>query len=483
MVTACSRLGAVAVLMSPDLGADDLARAATLAPLRFLATDPDNAPRARAAFAGHVLALGGGTGRRRHADVIDMEAIDPGAVPVPAWFRPNPGRAADVAMVLVTKGERGDLRAATITNRRWALSALGAAAACTLTEADTVYCCLPLHHPAGLLVSVGGALVSGARLALATHARAEPEASAPPQPRLDAATFWAEVKSYGATVVFYAGEMARELLRAPPSPAERSSPLRLFAGSGMRADAWRALRERTGVGVLEFYASTEGALVLANAAGDKTGALGRPLPGSAEVVLLAFDAGAGAIERDASGFGRRAKDGEPGVFAARVEAGSYGSPSATNVVRDVLAPGDAWITTADLGRRDADGDFWFVDRIADVVRTAAGPVPTRALEDALYELPEVVLAVAYAVQLEGAEVPAAAVVLREGAALDPGALAAALAAHHPRAAWPRVVRVVASIPMTEGFRLLKAALRAEGLTGFTGAALRLDPARGTYALA
>jgi putative long chain acyl-CoA synthase len=446
MTTALNRLGAVAVLVSPRLDDASLERALALAPLAFVAADPENAARARAAFAGEVLVLGGGPGRRLAEGLVDMEAIDPDAVALPAGFAPNPGRAGDLAMVIVSQGE-GGLRAARITNRRWALSALGAAAACTLTAADTVYCCLPLHHPAGLLVSVGAALVGGARLALAT--------------RFDPEVFWSEVRTYGATVAFYAGELGRELVNAEPTPAERRSPLRLFAGSGMRADVWRRLVERTGVGVLEFYASTEGTLVLANAAGEKVGALGRPLPGSTEAAVLAYDVASGAIVRDASGRGRRLGPDEVGLLAARVDATR--SIGDARVLRDVTEPGDAWMPSGDLVRRDGEGDFWLVDRLADVIHTAKGPVYSRPVEDALYALPEVALAAVYGVTLPGeaADVPAAAVVLRAGAALDGAALHGALAGL-PEQARPRFVRVLSTIPMTEGYRLLKAGLRAEG---------------------
>jgi putative long chain acyl-CoA synthase len=385
-------------------------------------------------------------------------------------------------MIIVSQAEGGGLRAAHITHRRWALSALGAAAACTLTSADTVYCCLPLHHPAGLLVSVGGALVGGARLALAT--------------RFEPGVFWSEVRTYGATVVFYAGEMCRELLRAPATASERESPLRLFAGSGMRADAWRRLTDRTGVGVLEFYASTEGALVLANAAGDKVGALGQRLPGSSEVALFAYDFDKGDIARDDLGRGRRVDTGEPGVLAARLP---HPSGKAGRVTRDVLEPGDAWLLTGDLARRDDDGDYWFVDRISDVIRTEGGPVPSRPIEDALYEVPEVALAVAFGVREggAGAEVPAAAVVLRQGAVLDGKALYDTLAPRRPFIALPQTVHVLPSFPMTEGFRPLKAAIRAAcaasgpaspvaspvaspAPTRGAGGAVRLDTLRLTY---
>ncbi len=74
--------------------------------------------------------------------------------------------------------------------------------------------------------------------------------------------------------------------------------------------------------------------------------------------------------------------------------------------------------------------------------------------------------------------PIAAVVLREGARLDGAALFAALAARHPPEALPRRVHQVSSIPMTEGFRPLKAALRAAPPNA--SASLELDVAQRTY---
>ena len=80
------------------------------------------------------------------AGVIDMERIDPDEVELPAWYRPNPGRARDLAFVLFT-GEGERTRANRITNRRWALSAFGTASSAALSAGDTVYSVTPLHHP------------------------------------------------------------------------------------------------------------------------------------------------------------------------------------------------------------------------------------------------------------------------------------------------------------------------------------------------
>src|SRR6185312_13412796 len=233
------------------------------------------------------------------------ETIDPAAVTLPAWYKPDPGRARDLAMIFVSSGKHEPPRATRITNRRWAVSALGAAAAATLTTRDTVYCCLPLHHPSGTLVAAGSALAGGARLALAS--------------RFEAETFWDEVRRYGVSVVYYAGEMCRRLVDAPMVPGEQNTPVRLFAGSGMRPDVWRRLVARFGpVGVLELYASTEAAAVLVNASGKKLGSVGRPLPGSAEVAVAAWSEPDDDFVRDGRGHLVHARLDEAGMLVAKL---------------------------------------------------------------------------------------------------------------------------------------------------------------------
>ena len=229
VTAALSRIGAVPILLSPGRSRATLEEAIHGSAPRFLIADPESAAMGKELF-GEVLVLGGA--REELAlppGVVDMERIDPDAVELPGWYEPNPGCARDLALIILTAGRGRRPRAAKITNQRWAFSAYGAAAACTLSPRDTVYCCLPLHHPAGMLVTVGGGLVGGSRLALATG--------------FDPDTFWDDVRRYGATVVFYAGEMLRELLRAEPSATDNENPIRLFAGSGLRRDVQRLRRD------------------------------------------------------------------------------------------------------------------------------------------------------------------------------------------------------------------------------------------------
>ena len=476
--TAVNRMGAIGVLMDPDASDEALEEMVRVGKIDHLMCDPDNAPRARAAFAGQVLVLGGGGDERTLIEgVVDMERIDPDAVELPKNYEPNPGRAGEVALVIFALGRSGRLRAAEITHRRWAFSAYGAAAGCTLSPKDTVYTVLPLHHPTGFLVSVGSAIVSGSRLALASE--------------FTPTRFWSEVRRYGATVVFYAGDLCRALVNAPSTPAERDSSLRLFAGSGMRADVWARVLERfTPAGVLEFYASTEGASILVNASGAKIGALGRPLPGSAEMSVVEYDFVNDEIKRR-DGKLVRCPPNERGMLIAKLDPthpryqssdrlASGGAPS--RILRDVFERGDAWFVTMDIVRRDEDGDFWFVDRLGSMIRTEQGAVATIEVEDALYGAPAVGLAAAYGARPDpdAAEKVVATVVPRPGETIDADALGKALERLKPSAR-PEAIHVVERLQLTDGYRVVKEPLRARGLDG-SGAVqtFRLEPSRARY---
>jgi putative long chain acyl-CoA synthase len=278
--------------------------------------------------------------------------------------------------------------------------------------------------------------------------------------------FWSDIRRYGATVVFYAGEMLRELLRPEPSAADNENPIRLFAGSGLRRDVWRRVVDRFGpVGILEFYASTEGNAVLANASGEKVGALGRPLPGSAEVTLVRYDFERGEFERDERGLLVRCAPDEPGVLLARLDAEhpvvsfGGGDEAGSRLLQGVFEADDTWFVSWDVLRQDEDGDYWFVDRVSRMLQTPHGLVSTRSVEDALYGFDALQQAVVYGVADDGHQVPVAVVATRHNRPLDLAAFnsfALELDPSH-RPAW---VKRVEQIPMTDGFRPDKALLEA-----------------------
>ncbi|MEA2210894.1 MAG: putative long chain acyl-CoA synthase [Solirubrobacteraceae bacterium] len=446
VTVALNRLGAVAVLLRPD---GDTEREAALGQVQRIVADPERAAQAAGLGTVHTFVLGGGGGPRDLGIPLtgDMEQIDPRAVKLPKWYRPNPGRAGDLAFVLFT-GEGESTRLSRVTNGRWVTSAFGTASSAALSSADTVYSVTPLYHPSGLMMSVGGAIAGGARLAMATT-------FAP-------STFWEEVRRYGVTVASYTWTLLHDLVEAPPQPGERHHPVRLFIGSGMPRGLWRRVERRFAPArVLEFYASTETGAILVNLRDAKPGALGRRLPGSPDVRIAAYDFETGQLVLGNDGFVRACGTDEPGMLLARVRARDM---TGTIALRGVFARDDAWLATGDLFRRDSDGDYWRLDGVREFVRGRRGPIFTTPIRDALSDLPAVDLAVVYAVNppRRKSEVAVAAVTLRTGHRLSAEDLIGALGVVEPPQR-PELVHVLDSIPVTTWYRPMTAPLRDAGL--------------------
>jgi putative long chain acyl-CoA synthase len=365
-------------------------------------------------------------------------------------------------------GEGENTRLSRITNSRWSMSAFGTASSAAMTSDDTVYSLTPLYHPSGLMMSIGGAIAGGARLALTAN--------------FEASTFWDESRRYGATIVSYTWTMLHELAVAPDNPGERHHSIRLFIGSGMPVGMWQRVQTRfRPARVLEFYAATEAGAILVNLTGKKAGSMGRPLPGSSEVRIAAYDVTSDKYFLGDDGFVKECAVDEIGMLLVR--ARSAQEPAAAPPLRGLFARGDAWIPTRDLFRRDEDGDYWRVDNLTDVIFSAAGPVFRGPIRDALGSLPGVDLAVAYGVLPSGAEheVAVAAVTLVAGAELHQRDLVAALSSL-PLEQRPSFVHVVPEIPVTTWFRPVTASLRKAGVPkpGRKTKAWYLDVNSGAY---
>jgi putative long chain acyl-CoA synthase len=446
LTVALNRMGAVAVLLRPD---GDTAREAALGQVQRIIADPERAADAAGLGAVHTFVLGGGGGPRDLGVPLtaDMEQIDPRSVKLPKWYRPNPGRGGDLAFILFT-GEGETTRMSRITNGRWVTSAFGTASSAALSSADTVYSVTPLFHPSGLMMSVGGAIAGGARLAMAT--------------RFEPSTFWEEVRRYGVTVASYTWTLLHDLVAAPPQPGERHHPVRLFIGSGMPRGLWRRVERRFAPArVLEFYASTETGAILVNLSDVKPGSMGRPLPGSPEVRIAAYDADSGQLVLGEDGFVKACGADEVGMLLAQMRTRET---TATMALRGVFARDDAWLATGDLFGRDSDGDYWRVDGVGEFVRSREGPIYTTPIRDALSDLPSVDLSVAYAVRppRRKYDVAVAAVTLRAGHELTAEDLIGALGGLDP-AHRPEIVQVLDSIPVTTWYRPMTGPLRQAGV--------------------
>jgi len=453
----------VAVLMPPDA---DLSQAVRLGGVTDVITDPGNLAAA-AKLPVQTLVLGGGDARDLHlpkgSTVIDMEQIDPDAVELPGWYRPNPGYARDVAFVVFSAVGGGELVPKQITNYRWSLSAFGTASAAALTRGDTVYCLTPLHHQSGLLVSLGGSVVAGARIALSRGLRPD--------------RFVDEVRQYGVTVVTYTWSMLREVIDDPDFELTGANPIRLFMGSGMPTGLWqRILREFAPAKIVEFFATSDGQAVLANVAGVKIGSEGRPLPGGGEVELGAYDAGEDLILEDDRGFVRVAGREETGVLLAH----PWGPIDPTaSIKRGVFAPGDVWISTEYVFWRDADGDFWLLGNRSGLIRTRRGVVFPAPITDAIGALPAVDLAVTYPLEVPGGTLAVTAITLRPGMTVTVADLGEAVS-RMPVGLAPDLVHVVPGLSLSASYRPTVSPLKARGLPRAGRNAWHLDPDTDRY---
>jgi putative long chain acyl-CoA synthase len=333
-----------------------------------------------------------------------------------------------------------------ITNYRWAVSAFGTASTAALDRRDTVYCLTPLHHESALLVSLGGAVVGGTRIALSRG--------------LDRDRFVQEVRQYGVTVVSYTWAMLREIVDDPAFVLQGNHPVRLFIGSGMPTGLWgRVVEAFAPAHVVEFFATTDGQAVLANVSGAKVGSKGRPLPGAGRIELGAYDVEHDLILENDRGFVQIAEPNQVGVLLAASNGPI--DPSAS-VKRGVFAAGDTWISTEYLFYRDDDGDFWLAGRRGSVVRTARGLVFAEPVTDALGCINGVDLAVTYNVPVGDHEVAVSAVTLLPGASITAADLTESFATL-PIGLGPDIVCVVPEMNLSATFRPTVSALRAAGI--------------------
>ena len=367
-------------------------------------------------------------------------------------------RGGDPLFFIYTSGTTGLPKAARFSHSRFMGGGTYALLA-GFRKTDSLYCALPLYHTVGGVMCVNAVLRSGGTLALAR--------------RFSARRFWDDVIELGATAFQYVGELPRYLLDQPAHPLEQRHQIRFCVGNGMRPEVWERFRDRFRIPhVVEFYGATESNVSMVNL-DDRVGSVGKP-PLGLRVALLRYDGESQDLVRDAAGRPLACREGEIGELIGRISEGrtvagrfeGYTSGEATEskILRNVFARGDAWFRSGDLMRRDREGYFYFVDRIGDTFRWKGENVSTQEVADVIGELPGIELCAVYGVQLPGADGRAgmAALVLRDGCALDAVALYAHVAQRLPGYARPAFVRVLAAADLTGTFKIRKGALQREG---------------------
>jgi fatty-acyl-CoA synthase len=190
-----------------------------------------------------------------------------------------------------------------------------------------------------------------------------------------------------------------------------------------------------GVPAIQIYGATETAPVAiaqtVEVARSELGSIGRPAPRCA-VRLVDADGrelGEGAV-------------GEIEVKGPNVTVGYWDNPAATEA-----AFRDGWFRTGDLALRDANGAYWFRDRIKNVIISGGENVYPAELERVLRDIDGVSEStVVGRPDTRWGEVPVAVVVPKPGSALDRAAVLAAFEGRLARYKHPKDVVFVAELP-------------------------------------
>ena len=133
---------------------------------------------------------------------------------------------------------------------------------------------------------------------------------------------------------------------------------------------------------------------------------------------------------------------------------------------------DGWLRTGDLARKDADGYLWIVGRLKDLIIRSGHNIDPMIIEGPAYEHPAVQLAAAVGrPDRYAGELPILFVQLREGARAEAEEIRDFVTARvHERAAAPKAVFIIKTMPLTGPGKIYKVALRYEA----TRATLQAD---------
>lgn len=152
------------------------------------------------------------------------------------------------------------------------------------------------------------------------------------------------------------------------------------------------------------------------------------------------------------------RTGELYVRGTTVMLGYYRDPEHT-----AEALRDGWLRTGDVGRRDAEGYVYLVDRAKDIIVTGrtSDNVYSRVLEDFLLSLPGVRNAAAVAVPDERyGEAVQVFLAVGDGPGVDPEAVRSAVVAELGELYAPRDIVLLPTLPVTRIGKVDKKALRA-----------------------
>jgi crotonobetaine/carnitine-CoA ligase len=302
-----------------------------------------------------------------------------------------------------------------------------------ISASERIVTALPLFHIGGQWTGVYAALRAGGSIAIL--------------PAFHASTFWQEADGFDCTQTLLVGAMARFLMNQPPSDDDRLHSIMRVNMCPIISDV-AVFAERFDVSVCATYGLTEGSTPMVTDYGSAA-------PQFAGWVREDFEA------RISDDNDVELAPGEVGEILVRpkepwsVMSGYHGLPD-----RTAEAFRNLWLHTGDLGYRDTQGRYFFVDRKDDAMRVRGENVSSYEVESVVDAHPAVLTSVAVAVQSENTEDEIkVVVVLDSDASLQPEDLTYYLIDRLPYFMVPRYIEFVDELPRTPTEKVRRDVLR------------------------
>jgi fatty-acyl-CoA synthase len=328
-----------------------------------------------------------------------------------------------------------------ISYRHWTLQL-----AMQVTLGEVVLQDTPMFHVGGLAGRCLPMLASGASLVIPSLMGA--------RDKRYLANYWKFIARFRVTRLSGVPTTFSVLAKAPPQGEDLSSLKRNFVtgSTALPTSVRREFERVSGVRILNSYGLTENTASVAIEPRDgqsRAGSSGLPVPYT-RVRVKPLE---GMGDPSASG---AEHTGMIQVSGPGVTLG-YLNESHTHASRTA----DGWLITGDLGRIDSDGNLYVTGRSKDIIIRGGHNIDPGLIEDALLQLPQVLLAAAVGKPDEHAgELPIAYVQLVAGSQMTEAGLLAHAAARIPeRAAIPKAIFFLDNMPLTDTGKPAKVRLR------------------------
>ena len=357
------------------------------------------------------------------------------------WSGDGP-RYRDLMAVMYTSGTTGPSKGAMITHAHAYEYAYGVTEMLELRGGDIYYAPLPLFHLAGQFAVIYASCIASATAVIAGVFSAQ--------------RFWTDVVRFNASCSFLLGAMANFLYQQPLSASDHQNPLERVLMAPLIPEV-EGFKQRFGCLVSTTWGGTE---------------MNCPMRSGFDLV-------------DNKSCGRVAEDryevrivdksdaelphGVPGEALVRsrepwiMSNGYWNHPEWTE-----KAFRNLWYHTGDMLKRDAVGNFYFVDRTKDAIRRRGENISSMEVENEINASPDVVECAVIPVASAHTEQDVMAVIVAsDPSAFDPAALIEFLV---PRLAYfmvPRYIDRVDALPKTPTGKIQKYPLRDRGLTDST----------------